>query len=165
MATAAKQVPSSPNQIHEARWLPDAVIRKNERVRLLSRNGTDWTRSYPWIAEVALKTQQKRFVIDGEAVIVGVDASATSTRCTADNTTTSGNQAHPYPRMADISGCPTSAPAWRFSGSKTSWDREACRSRGKRQIIPNDTRLLKLNNGNKHSSTKGRTGAWFGKSC
>ncbi|MBB4366178.1 hypothetical protein GGD66_007913 [Bradyrhizobium sp. CIR48] len=42
-------------------------------MRLLSRNGTDWTKSYPWIAEAALKNRQKRFVIDGEAVILGVD--------------------------------------------------------------------------------------------
>ncbi len=42
-------------------------------MRLLSRNGTDWTKRYPWIAEAALKNRQKRFVIDGEAVILGVD--------------------------------------------------------------------------------------------
>ena len=49
------------------------VIRENERVRLLSRNGSDWTKRYPWIAEAALRNRQKRFVIDGEAVILGVD--------------------------------------------------------------------------------------------
>lgn len=49
------------------------VIREDGRVRLLSRNGTDWTKRYPWIAEAALKNWQKRFVIDGEAVILGVD--------------------------------------------------------------------------------------------
>ncbi|WP_371932921.1 DNA ligase [Bradyrhizobium sp. CCGUVB23] len=49
------------------------VIREDERVRLLSRNGSDWTKRYPWIAEAALKNRQKRFVIDGEAVILGVD--------------------------------------------------------------------------------------------
>lgn len=49
------------------------VIRENDRVRLLSRNGTDWTKRYPWIAEAALKNRQKHFVIDGEAVILGLD--------------------------------------------------------------------------------------------
>ncbi|WP_407117025.1 DNA ligase [Bradyrhizobium sp. LMG 9283] len=49
------------------------VIRENERVRLLSRNGTDWTKRYPWIVEAALKNRQTHFVIDGEAVILGVD--------------------------------------------------------------------------------------------
>ncbi|SPP93218.1 hypothetical protein [Bradyrhizobium vignae] len=42
-------------------------------MRLLSRNGSDWTRRYPWIAEATLKNRQKHFVIDGEAVILGVD--------------------------------------------------------------------------------------------
>lgn len=32
-----------------------------------------WTKRYPWIAEAALKNRQKHFVIDGEAVILGVD--------------------------------------------------------------------------------------------
>ncbi|WP_245471521.1 hypothetical protein [Bradyrhizobium genosp. SA-3] len=50
------------------------VIRENERVRLLSRNGSDWTNRYPWIAEAALKNRQKHFVTDGEAVILGVDS-------------------------------------------------------------------------------------------
>ncbi|MCP3388886.1 DNA ligase [Bradyrhizobium sp. CCGB12] len=49
------------------------VVRENERVRLLSRNGTDWTKRYSWIAEAALKNRQKRFVVDGEAIILGVD--------------------------------------------------------------------------------------------
>ena len=38
-----------------------------------SRGGYDWTKRYPWIVEAALKNRQKRFVIDGEAVILGVD--------------------------------------------------------------------------------------------
>src|SRR5438067_2445947 len=49
------------------------VIRENERVRLLSRNGTDWTKRYPSIAEAAVKNRQKHFVIDGEAVVLGID--------------------------------------------------------------------------------------------
>jgi bifunctional non-homologous end joining protein LigD len=32
-----------------------------------------WTKRYPWIVEAALKNKQKHFVIDGEAVILGVD--------------------------------------------------------------------------------------------
>jgi bifunctional non-homologous end joining protein LigD len=42
-------------------------------VRLITRNGYDWTKSYPWIVESALKNRMKQFVIDGEAVILGVD--------------------------------------------------------------------------------------------
>ncbi|WP_091966183.1 ATP-dependent DNA ligase [Bradyrhizobium shewense] len=75
LATASKQVPNGPDWIHEVKHdgYRMLVIRENERVRLLSRNGTDWTKHYPWIAEAALKNRQRRFVIDGEAVILGVD--------------------------------------------------------------------------------------------
>jgi ATP-dependent DNA ligase len=45
-------------------------------VRLISRNGYDWTGRYPWITEAALKNRMKQFVIDGEAVVLGVDGIA-----------------------------------------------------------------------------------------
>jgi ATP-dependent DNA ligase len=35
--------------------------------------GYDWTKRYPWIAESALKNRIKQFVLDGEAVVLGVD--------------------------------------------------------------------------------------------
>ncbi|WP_439363065.1 RNA ligase family protein [Bradyrhizobium sp. DASA03005] len=75
LATAAKLVPSGPDWIHEVKHdgYRMLVIRENERVRLFSRNGTDWTKRYPWIAEAALKNRQKQFVIDGEAVVLGDD--------------------------------------------------------------------------------------------
>lgn len=75
LATAGKQVPDGPDWLHEVKHdgYRMLVIRENDRVRLLSRNGADWTKSYPWIAEAALKNRQKHFVIDGEAVILGVD--------------------------------------------------------------------------------------------
>lgn len=64
LATAAKQVPSGPDWIHEVKHdgyrMP--VIREDSRVRLLSRNGMDWTKRYLWIAEAALKNRQPRFV-------------------------------------------------------------------------------------------------------
>ncbi|MEZ2143212.1 DNA ligase [Bradyrhizobium sp. DN5] len=75
LATAGKHVPSGPDWLHEVKHdgYRILVIREDQRVRLLSRNGTDWTRRYPWIAEAALKNRQEHFVIDGEAVILGVD--------------------------------------------------------------------------------------------
>ncbi|WFU37345.1 RNA ligase family protein [Bradyrhizobium sp. CB82] len=75
MATAGKHVPSGPDWIHEVKHdgYRMLVIRERDRVRLLSRNGSDWTQRYPWIAEAALKNRQKHFVIDGEAVVLGVD--------------------------------------------------------------------------------------------
>jgi bifunctional non-homologous end joining protein LigD len=42
-------------------------------VRLFTRNGHDWSDRYPLIVEAALKNKQQRFVIDGEAVLLGVD--------------------------------------------------------------------------------------------
>jgi bifunctional non-homologous end joining protein LigD len=44
-----------------------------DRVRLIKRGGYDWTKRYPWIVEAALKNRYEQFVIDGEAVILGVD--------------------------------------------------------------------------------------------
>jgi hypothetical protein len=48
------------------------VERDDDRVRLITRGGYDWTKRFPWTVESALKNRQKRFVIDGEAVILGV---------------------------------------------------------------------------------------------
>jgi hypothetical protein len=42
-------------------------------VRLITRNGHDWTKRFPWIVEAALKNREHQFVVDGEAVVLGVD--------------------------------------------------------------------------------------------
>jgi len=42
-------------------------------LKLITRGGYNWTDRYPWIVEAALKNLQQHFVIDGEAVILGVD--------------------------------------------------------------------------------------------
>jgi len=42
-------------------------------VRLFTRNGHDWTDKYPLIVEAALRNRCTSFVIDGEAVLLGVD--------------------------------------------------------------------------------------------
>jgi bifunctional non-homologous end joining protein LigD len=52
------------------------VERERDRVRLFSRNGHDWTDRYPWIVEAAHKNRIEQFVIDGEAVVLGVDGIA-----------------------------------------------------------------------------------------
>jgi ATP-dependent DNA ligase len=49
------------------------IERDGDRARLITRGGYDWTKRYSWIVEVAMKNRQKRFVIDGEAVVLGVD--------------------------------------------------------------------------------------------
>ena len=49
------------------------VERDRDSVRVISRGGYDWTSRFPWIGEAALKNRIRQFVIDGEAVILGVD--------------------------------------------------------------------------------------------
>src|ERR1700756_404590 len=50
--------------------------RDGDRVRLITRGGCDWTKRYPWIVEAARKNRHRQFVIDGEAVVLGVDGVA-----------------------------------------------------------------------------------------
>jgi bifunctional non-homologous end joining protein LigD len=49
------------------------VQRDGDRVRLFTRNGHDWADRYPWIVDAARRIRQKQFVLDGEAVVLGVD--------------------------------------------------------------------------------------------
>jgi ATP-dependent DNA ligase len=49
------------------------VVREDKRVRLFTRNGNDWTSRFPWTVDAALKNRRKQFVVDGEAVILGVN--------------------------------------------------------------------------------------------
>jgi bifunctional non-homologous end joining protein LigD len=44
------------------------VRRDAARVRLLTRNGIDWTTRFPLIAEATASLRVKSFLIDGEAV-------------------------------------------------------------------------------------------------
>jgi bifunctional non-homologous end joining protein LigD len=73
--TRGTKVPSGPDWLHELKYdgYRLIVVRDGDRVKLITRNGYDWTKRYPWIVESALKNRQKQFVIDGEAVILGVD--------------------------------------------------------------------------------------------
>jgi bifunctional non-homologous end joining protein LigD len=72
-------IPTRGTKVHE--WIHEVkyegfgllVHRDGDRVRLLTRNGHDWSSRYPWIVESALKNRAKQFVIDGEAVVLGVD--------------------------------------------------------------------------------------------
>jgi bifunctional non-homologous end joining protein LigD len=73
--TRAAAVPDRDDWIHEVKYdgYRLRLERDGDRVRLITRGGYNWTDRYPWIVEAALKNRQKRFVIDGEAVILGVD--------------------------------------------------------------------------------------------
>jgi bifunctional non-homologous end joining protein LigD len=69
-------VPDGPDWLHEIKYdgYRLRVERNGDRVRLITKGGYDWTKRYPWIVESALKNRMKHFVIDGEAVILGIDS-------------------------------------------------------------------------------------------
>ncbi|MCS3898452.1 hypothetical protein M2171_007585 [Bradyrhizobium japonicum USDA 38] len=78
LPTAAKVVPAGPDWIHEIKYdgYRLRVERQGKTVRLFTRNGHDWTKRYPWIVEAALKNREQQFVIDGEAVVLGIDGAS-----------------------------------------------------------------------------------------
>jgi bifunctional non-homologous end joining protein LigD len=61
--------------IHEIKHDGYRLIFQSEgkRVRLFTRNGHDWSDRFPLIVEAALRNRISSFVIDGEAVLLGVD--------------------------------------------------------------------------------------------
>ncbi|MCP1766038.1 ATP-dependent DNA ligase [Bradyrhizobium japonicum] len=71
-------VPVGPDWIHEIKYdgYRLRVERQGKTVRLFTHNGHDWTKRYPWIVEAALKNREQQFVIDGEAVVLGVDGAS-----------------------------------------------------------------------------------------
>jgi ATP-dependent DNA ligase len=75
LPTKSASVPVGPDWLHEIKYdgYRLRVERDGDRVRLITRGGYNWTKRYPWIVEAARKVRQKRFVLDGEAVILGVD--------------------------------------------------------------------------------------------
>jgi bifunctional non-homologous end joining protein LigD len=52
------------------------VVREHDRVRLISRGGNDWASHFPLIVSAALNLRQKRFVIDGEVVVLRLDGNS-----------------------------------------------------------------------------------------
>jgi ATP-dependent DNA ligase len=78
LPTRGTSVPATPAWFHEIKYYGYRLIvqREGSTVRFLSRNGNDWSGRYPWIDEAALKNKHSHFVIDGEAVVLGVDGIA-----------------------------------------------------------------------------------------
>jgi bifunctional non-homologous end joining protein LigD len=73
--TRGTKVPSSSEWFHEikADGFRLIVHRDGDRVRLFTRNGYDWSTRYPLIVEAARRIKTSQFVLDGEAVLLGVD--------------------------------------------------------------------------------------------
>jgi bifunctional non-homologous end joining protein LigD len=78
LPTKATTVPDTPDWLHEIKYdgYRLRLERDGDRVRLITRGGYNWTSRYPWIVEAALKNRHRQFVIDGEAVVLGVDGVA-----------------------------------------------------------------------------------------
>jgi bifunctional non-homologous end joining protein LigD len=74
----ATAVPHTPDWLHEIKYdgYRLRLERNGDRVRLITKGGHNWTSRYPWIVEAALKNRHKQFVVDGEAVVLGVDGIA-----------------------------------------------------------------------------------------
>ncbi len=73
--TRGTRVPASPDWFHEIKLDGYRLIvqRDGKTVRLFTKNGYDWSDRYPRIVEAALRNRSTSFVIDGEAVLLGVD--------------------------------------------------------------------------------------------
>ena len=73
--TKATVVPDSADWLHEVKYdgYRLRLERDGDKVRLITRGGYNWSSQYPLIVQAARKIRQKQFVIDGEAVILGVD--------------------------------------------------------------------------------------------
>jgi bifunctional non-homologous end joining protein LigD len=75
LPTAKPFAPAGADWIHEVKHdgYRLRAERSGDRVRLISRNGHDFTDRYPWIVEAARRIKHSQFIIDGEAVVLGVD--------------------------------------------------------------------------------------------
>ena len=73
--TPGKKVPERTEWIHEIKHDGYRLIvqRDGKTVRMWTRNGHDWSGRFPLITEAALRNRMSSFVIDGEAVLLGVD--------------------------------------------------------------------------------------------
>jgi bifunctional non-homologous end joining protein LigD len=78
LPTKSASVPSGPDWLHEIKYdgYRLRLERDGDRVRLITRGGYNGTDRYPWIVEAALKNRRRQFVIDGEAVVLGIDGVA-----------------------------------------------------------------------------------------
>jgi bifunctional non-homologous end joining protein LigD len=76
LPTMAKAVPAGSEWFHEIKYdgYRLRLERDGDRVRLITKSGYDWTKRYPRIVEAARRNRRTRFVIDGEAIVRGVDS-------------------------------------------------------------------------------------------
>src|SRR5215471_16373555 len=70
LPSPADRPPSGPGWVHEIKHDGFRLMARRDAagVRLLTRNGIDWTERYPQISEAAGALKVRSFLIDGEAV-------------------------------------------------------------------------------------------------
>src|SRR5262245_35468216 len=70
LPSSAERPPSGPGWVHEIKHDGFRLMARRDAtgVRLLTRNGHDWSDRFPLIAEAAGALQVRSFLIDGEAV-------------------------------------------------------------------------------------------------
>jgi bifunctional non-homologous end joining protein LigD len=75
LPTAAKAVPDGPDGFHEIKYdgYRLRLERDGRKVRLITKNGHNWTDRFPWIVQSALRNREQHFAVDGEAVLLGMD--------------------------------------------------------------------------------------------
>jgi len=76
--TKSDAVPTGPDWLHEIKYdgYRLRLERDGDRVRLITRGGYNLSDRYPWIVEAALKNRHRQYVIDGDAVVLGVHGTA-----------------------------------------------------------------------------------------
>jgi bifunctional non-homologous end joining protein LigD len=52
------------------------VVRDQDRVRVISRGGRDWSDRFPLVVSAALKLPEMHFVFDGEVVVLNEDGTS-----------------------------------------------------------------------------------------
>src|SRR5262245_48540881 len=72
LATLVKAPPAGDQWLHEIKYDGYRIgcVIKNDTVRLISRNGKDWTHVFPEVAEAAKKLRTKDAIIDGEVAML-----------------------------------------------------------------------------------------------
>jgi len=90
----AKAPPSGPGWLHEIKHDGFRIVAQREvdKVRLVTRNGYDFTERYPLIVDAVQSLAVKSCVLDGEAIVV--DQEGLSIFCAIADTTTRRRCAH-----------------------------------------------------------------------
>src|SRR5215203_745846 len=77
--------PTGGDWLHEIKHDGFRLIARRDgaRVRLLTRNGNDWTECYPFVAEAVAALKVKSCIIDGEITVCRPDGVTSFERCAA----------------------------------------------------------------------------------